>query len=318
MRRIIPPVTKYLLIINCVAFLLTIFAGGVTIPGTRETSYVLNEQLGLHFFLADDFKIFQLFTYMFMHGGYAHIFFNMFALWMFGSIIEQAWGSRKYLIFYLVCGLGAGICQEVAQFFEYYMIGLQQYPNMGLLDMFSANIGNSGVTVGASGAIYGLLLAFAMTFPEERLFIIPIPFPIKAKWYVIGLMVLDLLSALGTSSDGVAHLAHLGGMLFGYLMIRYWRKGTYNYNNHFGASQEKGFFGRMRDNWDSSQVTKKWHTTRTYTNRSASNESDWEYNARKKQDQDEIDRILDKIRKSGYDSLSKDEKLKLFDQSNKK
>lgn len=313
MRREIPPITKYLLLINCVAFIITFLVGGGTysVSGQTETSYTLNQSLGLHFFLANDFHLFQLVTYMFMHGGWAHIFFNMFALWMFGSIIEQSWGPKKYLIFYLVCGLGAGICQEIAQFFEYYMMGLNQFgADFGLLDMFSINFPNSGVTVGASGAIYGLLLAFGMTYPDERLFIIPIPFPIKAKWYVLVLMVLDLLSAISTSSDGVAHLAHLGGMLFGFLMIKYWRRNPYgSYGQSFGG------FKKPKNTWK--RAKQQANTSGDWAQTTTQSESDWDYNARKQREQEEIDRILDKIRKSGYDSLTKEEKLRLFQQSKK-
>lgn len=314
MRRQIPPITKYLLIINCVFFLVTLLVGGQTymLDGQRGTSYLLNDSLGLHFFLSPDFHIHQLLTYMFMHGGYAHIFFNMFALWMFGGIIEQTWGAKRYLIFYLVCGLGAAFCQELAQFVEYFIQLQGNYPNFTLADMFTVDFSGTGVTVGASGAIYGLLLAFGMSYPEERLFIIPIPFPIKAKWYVVGLMVLDLLSAISTSNDGVAHLAHLGGILFGFLLIKYWQRRAYGGTGQgwHGGSQ---FFNRMRGQWGGNRSASKWHTVSTHPNV----ESDWDYNARKKQEEDEIDRILDKIRQSGYDSLSKAEKLKLFNQSKK-
>ena len=178
-------------------------------------------------------------------------------------------------------------------------------------------------TVGASGAIYGVLLAFGMLFPEERMFIIPIPIPIKAKWIVMGSIVVELFSAIGTSNDGVAHLAHLGGMLFGFILIRYWKKHPYSGYGDFGMNRGHQFFDRMKNTWeqrggrDTRNATngnsESWSNTSQSNN--ANNRSDWDYNAQKKQQQEEVDRILDKIRKSGYDSLTKDEKQKLFDSS---
>lgn len=300
MFRNIPTVTRNLLLINIAAFLISL-----VYPS-------LNNDLGLHFFLAKDFQVFQFLTYMFLHGNFYHILMNMFMLWMFGMVVERVWGPRKFLTFYFVCGLGAACCQEVAQFFEYYMLGTEQYGDFSLVDMMRVNIPQSGVTVGASGAIYGVLLAFGMLFPNERMFIIPIPVPIKAKWLVIGSVVVELLSAMGTSNDGVAHLAHLGGMLFGYLMIRYWQKHPYVDGGGYGHTQGRQFFDRMRASWESRR------TASQQTQAEARNESDWDYNARKQREQEEIDRILDKIRKSGYDSLTKDEKLRLFQQSNKR
>lgn len=300
MIRNIPTVTKNLLIINIVAFLVSCVLSD------------LNSSFGLHFFLADDFHLFQFVTYMFMHGNFYHILMNMFMLWMFGTVIERVWGSQKFLVFYFVCGLGAACCQEVAQFFEIFLEARSQFSDFGLTDMFSLGLPHSGVTVGASGAIYGVLLAFGMLFPNERMFIIPIPFPIKAKWLITGSVVIELLSAMGTSNDGVAHLAHLGGMLFGFIMIKYWQRHPYAGDGNFGSSQGRQFFDRMRDSWE-----RRRGTSQRWTQNTTQRESDWDYNARKQREQDEIDRILDKIRKSGYDSLSKDEKLKLFNQSNK-
>ena len=175
-------------------------------------------------------------------------------------------------------------------------------------------------TVGASGAIYAVLLAFGMLFPDERMFIIPIPIPIKAKWLVLGSVALELFYALGQPGDGVAHVAHLGGMLFGFVLIKYWQKHPYSGSGDFGMGKGSRFFDRMRNSWER-------HTTHSSDggrtkfhyrpNTDPRRESDWDYNARKKAEQDEIDRILDKIRQSGYDSLTDDEKRKLFEQSNK-
>ena len=315
--RNIPVVTKNLLIINILVFIATYVVRGMNID--------LNDILGLHFFLASDFRIWQFFTYMFMHGGFTHILMNMFMLWMFGMVVENVWGPRKFLFYYIVCGVGAGLCQELAQYGTYLVEGLANFESVKIgttvlpMDVY-LNMMN---TVGASGAIYGVLLAFGMLFPEERMFIIPIPIPIKAKWIVMGSIVVELFSAIGTSNDGVAHLAHLGGMLFGFILIRYWKKHPYSGYGDFGMNRGHQFFDRMKNTWeqrggrDSRNATngnsESWSNTSQSNN--ANNRSDWDYNAQKKQQQEEVDRILDKIRKSGYDSLTKDEKQKLFDSS---
>mgnify|MGYP003539653021 FL=1 len=204
--------------------------------------------------------------------------------------------------------------QEIAQFFSFYFTISAQDPTIGFGELFA--IGhqlstqlNGWTTIGASGAVYAILLAFGMIFPNERIFIFPLPIPIKAKWFVMFYVAIDLFSAMSSSGDNVAHMAHLGGMLFGYLMIRYW-------NNHptagYGRSNGRQFFDRLKENFEKrSQPKMKVHKGGT-NNR----EDDWEFNARKKQNQEEIDRILDKIRRSGYDSLTKEEKQKLFDSSN--
>ena len=315
--RNIPIVTKNLLIINILVFIATYVLRGLNID--------LNDILGLHFFLASDFRIWQFFTYMFMHGGFTHILMNMFMLWMFGMVVENVWGPRKFLFYYIVCGVGAGLCQELAQYGTYLVEGLANFESVKIgttvlpMDVY-LNMMN---TVGASGAIYGVLLAFGMLFPEERMFIIPIPIPIKAKWIVMGSIVVELFSAIGTSNDGVAHLAHLGGMLFGFILIRYWKKHPYSGYGDFGMNRGHQFFDRMKNTWeqrggrDTGNATngnsESWSNTSQSNN--ANNRSDWDYNAQKKQQQEEVDRILDKIRKSGYDSLTKDEKQKLFDSS---
>ena len=315
--RNIPVVTKNLLIINILVFIATYVVRGMNID--------LNDILGLHFFLASDFRIWQFFTYMFMHGGFTHILMNMFMLWMFGMVVENVWGPKKFLFYYIVCGVGAGLCQELAQYATYLVEGLANFESVKIgttvlpMDVY-LNMMN---TVGASGAIYGVLLAFGMLFPEERMFIIPIPVPIKAKWIIMGSIVVELFSAIGTSNDGVAHLAHLGGMLFGFILIRYWKKHPYSGYGDFGMNRGHQFFDRMKNSWEQ----RGGHDTRNATNGNsgswtntsqssdANNRSDWDYNAHKKQQQEEVDRILDKIRKSGYDSLTKDEKQKLFDSS---
>ena len=301
----IPTITKNLLIINVLMFLALIVFEGRGID--------LNSVLGLHFFLADDFALYQLFTYMFMHGGVMHIFLNMFMLWMFGGVVEQVWGPKKFLFYYITCGVGAGLIQMVAQFGEFYMLAADQVPgfNLGMAAEVARNsqpLLNLWTTVGASGAIYGVLLAFGMLFPEQRMFIFPLPVPIKAKWFVCIFVVVELFSALGTSGSNVAHFAHLGGAFFGYIMIRYWR--NHPGGGGYGRSRGQQFFDRMKDNWERRSHRRADDARRDDGTR---RESDWDYNARRKAEQDEIDRILDKVRRSGYDSLTDEEKRKLFD-----
>lgn len=310
MMRNIPTITRNLLIINVLAFLVCTLMGTDAMGG-----YVLNNLLGLHFFMAPDFRLYQLFTYMFMHGGWDHLFFNMFALWMFGCVVERVWGPKKFLFYYISCGVGAGLFQELAQFGQFYLMASEQIPEfswtmVSAVAHNSAGLLNAWTTVGASGAIYAILLAFGMIFPEERIFIFPLPIPIKAKWFVMIYAGIELFSALSTTGDGVAHLAHLGGMVFGFFMIRYWQKHP---TTGYGKSQGEQFFDNLRSAWE--KRSKKQADSGRTTTRTGN--ADWDYNARKQQEQAEIDHILDKIRKSGYDSLTSEEKRKLFDQSKK-
>ena len=231
-----PTVTKNLIIINLLCFFGAFVAERYGID--------LNDVLGLHYFESEKFRLYQLFTYMFMHSGFEHIFFNMFAVWMFGRILETVWGPSRFLFYYVLCGVGAGLVQEVAQYFDFmpYMADMAQLstyasdaviPIHGVshtaaqwLTMYERVISVS--TVGASGAVYAILMAFGMLFPNQELFIFPLPMPIKAKWLIIGYFVIEL--GLGImNNDGIAHFAHLGGMVFGFLLIVYWKtKGTGN------------------------------------------------------------------------------------------
>lgn len=300
----IPSITKNLLIINVLAF----FATWVF----EKQGLDLTATFGLHFFMAKDFSFYQLVTYLFMHGSFMHLFFNMFAVWMFGTVMERVWGPKRFLIYYLVCGIGAGIIQEGVQYINYANENLAAY------DFVMTSSGritteaylNLWTTVGASGAVYAILLAFGMTFPNERMFIIPFPFPIKAKWLIGGYIVIEVWSALNTPGDGIAHMAHLGGMLFGFLLIRYWRKHP-NIEQRFNG--QNGFFQQMKKQYENKRRNTFHYQPSTETPR-------WEEYKEKEEDsarQAEIDAILDKIRKSGYDSLTKEEKKKLFEQSNR-
>ena len=293
----IPTMTKNLLVVNVLAFIATFVF--------ERSGVDLTRLLGLHFFLASEFHIYQFITYMFLHGGFTHILFNMFALWMFGSVIERVWGPKKFLFYYICCGVGAGFTQELVQYITYSMEGIAayQYVNAGGVQMTTDAYINLWTTIGASGAVYGILLAFGMIFPNERLFIIPFPFPIKAKWLIVG--------AMSGPGDGVAHMAHLGGMLFGFLLIRYWQKHP-DSSAGFGRSRGQEFFDNLKRKYDARQNQQHMKAEHTSAPR---RETDEEYNARQRKNQEEVDAILDKIRKSGYDSLTKEEKKKLFDQS---
>ena len=314
--RNIPVITKNLLIINVLMFAAYFVFGRLNID--------LNSLLGLHFFLVSDFHIYQLVTYMFMHAGWSHIFFNMFALWMFGRIVESVWGPKRFLTYYLACGIGAGLVQMAAQFVSFYVTMSGAVPGFGFGDIMMAVHANelalnTWTTVGASGAIYGILLAFGMLFPEERIFIFPLPVPVKAKWFVLLYAALELFLGLGMPGDSVAHFAHLGGMLFGYLLIRHWqrRPSGGGFGGYYGGGYARGggnsMARKLKDLFSRFGKQNPGGTSFGGGRR----ETDWEHNARKKKQQEETDRILDKIRRSGYDSLSEDEKRKLFENGKK-
>ena len=309
----IPTITKNLLIINLIAFLATIV---LELRGID-----LKDIGGLHFFMASDFHLYQLVTYLFLHANFMHILSNMFGLWMFGCVIENVWGPKKFIFYYISCGIGAGLLQEIAQLGSFYMTITAQDPSVSFGEIFA--IGqqlshqlNAWTTIGASGAVYAVILAFGMSFPNERLFIIPFPFPIKAKWFVLFYVAIEFFSALGSSGDGVAHTAHLGGMLFGFLMIRYWNRHP---SSGFDRGRGQQFFENLKRNFEQRQRQHQQNNNNhMHAERGSSKEDDREFNARKRQNQEEIDAILDKIRKSGYDSLTKEEKKKLFDASNQR
>ena len=311
MFRNIPIVTRNLLIINVLVYLL---ASVVELGGKSLTDWG-----ALHFFMASDFHVYQFITYQFLHGGFTHLFFNMFALWMFGGIVENVWGPKKFIFYYIFCGVGAGLCQEMVQYISFAADGLTSLDPAQVLNvngqrlMTVDQIMNLSSTIGASGAVYGILLAFGMTFPNERIFIFPLPIPIKAKWFVAIYAIIEFVSAMSSVGDGVAHMAHIGGMLFGFLLILYWRKRP---NSYFNVDATRQFF----DKWSrTSRTSHTGETSYTSSNTTYSRpEDDMEYNARKKARQEEIDKILDKIRVSGYDSLSKEEKRRLFEASHEK
>jgi membrane associated rhomboid family serine protease len=232
-----PPVVKNLIFINILMLLVYYAAGSVF-------DIDLNRALGLYFPLSEQFKPIQIVTHMFLHGGVWHLVFNMFALYMFGQVLEQVWGPKRFLIYYFVCGLGAALIHETVIAFQYYHLAnalstenLQLVINEGTAafnkglgfgneTMDSLEILLNTPTVGASGAVFGLLLAFGVLFPNTQLMLLFPPIPIKAKYFVTIYGAIELYMAITQQGGNIAHAAHLGGMLFGYILIRYWRKTT--------------------------------------------------------------------------------------------
>ncbi len=232
------PVVKNVIIVNVLFWLATL-----KFP-------FLDNYLGMHYWASSEFNIFQLVSYLFMHADFNHLFFNMFAVFMFGVVIERVWGSKRFLLYYLVTGIGAAIVQQIVWAIEYQslisalmsgnveqLIGQENtlrrffsYHSIELLSALDMNqmgnkIANSLVTIGASGAVFGILLAFGWLFPEAKLMMIFIPIPIKARIFVALYAIAELfLGVAKLSNDNVAHFAHLGGMIFGAILILYWKK----------------------------------------------------------------------------------------------
>ena len=273
----LPEVVKNLLIINGIFFLATYIF--------EQQGVDLNDMLGLHYYEAEKFRWWQFFTYMFMHGSFGHIFFNMFALWMFGAALENVWGSKKFLNYYIITGIGAALVQQAIVYYEMqpvvaYMndyIAAPDYEKLkdfassaaftkfSSLEMsehfnefikkfnliintdvpqamalsvdymkeFRADVLNAPVVVGASGAVFGLLLAYGMLFPNNLLYVY-FAIPIKAKYFVMIYGALELFSGIANvPGDNVAHFAHLGGLLFGFITIMIWRNQVRNKRNDF-------------------------------------------------------------------------------------
>lgn len=265
--RVLPPVVKNLLIVNALFFLATI---------TFQNVYNidLTDYLGLHYFGAEKFSPYQFITYMFMHGGFSHILFNMFALWMFGNVLENVWGPKRFLIYFLVTGIGAALIHYIVFYIEISSVlsainnflddpsnekihafinssnmkiasyEMQNHFNefvrdynavistnperaiqlaMNYMTQYRIDFLNAPVVIGASGAVFGILLAFGMMFPNAMLYIF-FAIPMKAKYFVILYGAIELFSGFYDTTSNVAHFAHLGGMIFGYFLIIYWKK----------------------------------------------------------------------------------------------
>lgn len=229
--RSIPETIKQLIIINVIFYFGSQFIGNL--------GYDI---LALHYYENDKFLISQFITHMFMHGSPSHILFNMFGLWMFGSPLEQMWGRQKFLFFYISCGLGAALLQMLVYYSQiqnlYQVIELNNLslsdPQLILNYMSERDYSNAitafnSVMVGASGAIYGVLVAFAFSFPNSKLMLLFLPFPIKAKFFVPLLILIDLFFGISSFSVGpIAHFAHVGGAIIGLIMVLYWRRNQFN------------------------------------------------------------------------------------------
>ena len=217
----IPPVTRNIIIIN---FLIWIIS--------ELSPDFMYEKFALFYPKSQYFHWWQFVTHMFMHGGFWHVFFNMFTLYMFGSVLERVWGPKKYLLFYFVTGLGAAALHTGVEWMQ--CLHWEHIVNTGAVaDAIAANRSIQALcmtpTVGASGAIYGLLLGYAMLFPDSRMTLLFPPITLKAKWFVLIFAVIELLTGVTGVGGGIAHFAHLGGMLFGLILILWWKKGNKMY-----------------------------------------------------------------------------------------
>lgn len=265
--KLLPDVVKNILIINILLFLATI-----AFSSAFQTD--LTDKLGLHYLGSEKFQPYQLITYMFMHGGFSHILFNMFALWMFGNVLENVWGPKRFLVYYLFTGLGAAVVHYVIVHFQLtpaldsinaflahpshaslnefllspnfqiasnemlnnYNVFKETYnstintdqgaaltTSVNYITQYKVDLLNAPVVIGASGAVFGILLAFGMMFPNSLIYVY-FAIPIKAKWFVMIYGALELYSGLSNNpNDNVAHFAHLGGMLFGIILLLFWR-----------------------------------------------------------------------------------------------
>jgi membrane associated rhomboid family serine protease len=260
----VPPVVMNLILINVVMLVATLALGRLGID--------LNEKLGLHDIRSPYFRPYQFITHIFMHANFMHLFFNMFALYMFGKILELVWGPRRFMIYFFVTGLGAAFLHSFVNYFEIssmqrsasaflntpspellaaFVKSNLNHPVSGIADLIKSWYDSPNnpsfiqqgtevvrqiaqwrvdtVTLGASGAVFGILLAFGYLFPNTELLLLFPPIPIKAKYFVIGYGALEVYFAITQSSPGIAHFAHLGGMLFGFILLKYWGKNSRNF-----------------------------------------------------------------------------------------
>ena len=239
--RNLTTVTRYLLIANIIFYLLTAVM--------QRWGMDLNAIGGLHYIAADSFHWWQPITYMFLHANLGHILCNMFAVWMFGPIIEREWGERRFLVYYIVCGLGAAIIQECV--WAGMLANMATHYDAMTVAHYSYFLN----TIGASGAVFGILFAFGWLYPDVPLYFLFIPVPIRARTFVIVYAAIELFAGMGSvaglTADHIAHFAHLGGMLFGWLLILYWRK--IRWREPFtgdGWDKLKGLFRRRKSDED--------------------------------------------------------------------
>ncbi len=290
-----PPILKFLLIANVVVFFVQNFMLGTLTYGGMPIGNLFTQYFALQPYssnpLASNFYPWQIISYQFMHAGIGHLFFNMFALWMFGSELESLWGSKKFLIYYLLCGIGAALVQ-----------------------MFVSD----APTVGASGSIYGILIAFGMTFPNRPIFMFPIFIPIPAKYYVAIFAVIEFISGVSGSSSSVAHFAHLGGAATGLLLLLVGDKlGVFQFADKLFKKSNKVDFRAPFYEDDATVHKVSWQrrdiafeTPKVFKRNHITIDGD-------EITQSKLDMILDKISASGYQNLSDKEKTILTELSKK-
>ena len=295
-----PPVIKYLLISNIGVFLLQFFFLDTLRAGSVPIGDLFVKNFALFTYESPFFRPWQLFTYMYMHGGFSHLFFNMFALWMFGMELENMWGSKTFFIFYTVCGVGAGIANA-------FLAPLVSYipPNVP--------------TVGASGSIYGVLIAFGMIFPNRYIYIY-FMLPIKAKYLVIVYILIEVFAVASQSQSGIAHIAHLGGGVVGFLYVYFiLNKGKPKFFKNQG--QDNNVFNNFKDMFEKKPEPPKYEPPKNVydANFEDLSKSKYEDDMRRneKEAQIKIDAILDKLGANGYASLTEEEKRILFQESKK-
>ncbi|MFC2130452.1 rhomboid family intramembrane serine protease [Bacteroidota bacterium] len=301
-----PPVIKGLLIANVIVFILEHFLGAYSAGGYALKDIIFH--YGALFPLDyDNFYIWQVLTYQFLHGGFSHIFFNMIMLWMFGVELENKWGSRRFLIFYLISGVGAALVQL----------------------LISPMLGATGPTLGASGSIYGIFLAFALSFPDRHIMIFPLFIPIKAKYLILILVAMDFLMGFSSTSN-VAHFAHIGGAATGWFLLKYGEQtGIYRWIDKLIPPKQKQTGWGEQYNTNSNNQTStaekakvfktdwfKKAETQPKEQEQAKHTSKFHVNG-EEIDQSKIDEILDKISESGYQNLTDREKTILFELSQK-
>lgn len=294
----ITPVIKVLLIINLVFYAIEWIAGMMMQTSAGHDWFTAFN--ALYPIGHPEFMPYQYLTYMFIHGGFWHLFFNMWQLMLFGPAIEQIYGPKRTAIFYILCGIGSAVANQICS-------------AIGLIP--------PALVIGASGAIYGIMAAAAFNFPNVKMFIIPFPFPIKLKWLVAGFAAYDLFQGLA-SSDGIAHFAHLGGLVVGLIILFIWksmdsrRRSSGNYWTSSSSSSRYNSYDKDGSSFaEKVKGAFKSKPKMTVVKNAGDRKDDYEYNERKKAHNDEIDRILDKVRQGGFENLTEDEKRTLFDAS---
>lgn len=290
-----PPVIKYLLISNIAIFLLEFFFLDALKAGRASVGDLFVKNFALFSFDSPYFRPWQLFTYMFMHGGFSHLFFNMFALWMFGMELEHLWGSKNFLIFYVVCGIGAGLA------------------NAFIAPIFTT-IPPNVPTVGASGSIYGVLIAFGMIFPNRYIYIY-FMLPIKAKYLVIIYIAVEVFAVASQSQSGIAHVAHLGGGVIGFLYVYFYlNRGP----RKFFSQNESSVFDNLKGMFEKKEKETKIYDMPNTNVKDADyediNKSKYEDDMKRneREAEERINAILDKLSAKGYSSLTDEEKRILF------